>query len=445
MSHRVPGSDRQQASPSASGAAVDEATPPASGASGAERRFDVLVVGAGVVGVATAYALARRGLSVAIVDRAEGPARGSSFANGAQLSYAYSDALGSPALVRKLPSLVLGADPLFKVRLGLDPAMIGWGLRFLARSTASGNRAGTLETLRLALESQAAMHALLERHHIDFGHEAAGKMHLYFDRQALAAGAEMSRLKQAHGVEQAVLAPREAVDLEPAVADADGLVGAIYSPGDEVGDPHRFTAGLLGVLTREHGVRAIFGVDARPSLGDRGVALALPSGERIEASTLVCAAGADAARFLKAYGVRAPVLAMKGYSFTAPPGDSAPAVSLTHTARKIVFCRLSGRMRVAGIAELGAADARLDEARLADLIETARAALPGAAAYDAAAEGWSGLRPMSPSSVPIIARPRPRLVVNIGHGMLGWTLAMGSAERAAGLVVDALQTIPKDQ
>jgi D-amino-acid dehydrogenase len=126
---------------------------------------------------------------------------------------------------------------------------------------------------------------------------------------------------------------------------------------------------------------------------------------------------------------------MKGYSFTAPLGPDAPAVSLTDTVRKLVFCQLSGRMRVAGVAQLGSRDTEVEQPLLAKLIEAARSSLQGAADYSHVDGGWAGLRPMTPSSTPHIARLRQRLIVNIGHGMLGWTLAMGSAERAAQLVM----------
>ena len=380
-----------------------------------DETVDVIVAGAGVVGVATAYALTRRGLSVALVDRNPGPARGASYANGAQLSYAYSDALGSPSLLRKLPSLALGADPLFRIKAGFDPSLADWGLRFLAASTAARSRAGTLATLQLALESQQAMHALLTRHPLDFGHAAAGKMHLYFDRTALASAGEMVELKRRHGAVQQVLTAAEAIAIEPALAGSKGLVG---------------------VLRRDFGVRTVFGLDAQgAALTSEGVTLLGPRGAEVRGRALAVALGAQAPRFLARLGVRAPILPMKGYSFTATPGAGAPRVSLTDTARKLVFCQLSGQIRVAGVAELGERDPQLRPQRLAALVAMARESLPDAADYSQLVGRWAGLRPMTPSSVPIIARPRPRLVLNIGHGMLGWTLAMGSAERAADLLL----------
>jgi D-amino-acid dehydrogenase len=403
---------------------------------GSDEVFDAVVAGAGVVGVATAYALARRGLSVALVDRNARPALGASFANGAQLSYVYTDALGSPALVRKLPSLALGADPLFRLKGAFDPGLIAWGLKFLAASTLKQHRAGTVETLKLGLESQAAMHALLERHPIAFGHVAAGKMHLHYDAASLAAAAELAELKRRHGAVQEVLTPAEAIALEPALAGAKGLAGVLYSPQDEVGDPHQFSEGLVAVLTRDYGVRTFFDTDlVDAELTPETATLVSRNGGRIRGRRLVVAMGVEARDFLGKLGVRVPILPMKGYSFTAPVGAAAPRVSITDTKRKLVFCQLSGRVRVAGVAELGAHDLRLRPERLATLIATARESLPQAADYDAANGGWTGLRPMTPTSVPIIAKAGERLILNVGHGSLGWTLAMGSAERAAALLV----------
>jgi len=398
--------------------------------------FDVVVAGAGVVGVATAYALARRGLSVALVDRNARPALGASFANGAQLSYAYSDALGSPALVHKLPSLALGADPLFKLKGAFDPGLITWGLQFLAASTLQQHRAGTVETLKLALESQAAMHALLARHPIAFGHAVAGKMHLHFDAASVAASAELAALKRQHGATQEILTPAEAIAIEPALTGARGLAGVLYTPGDEVGDPHQFSEGLVAVLTRDYGVRTFFNhdlVDAK--LTQESATLVDREGARITGRHLIVTLGVEARGFLARLGVRVPILPMKGYSFSAPAGPAAPRVSITDAKRKLVFCQLSGRIRVAGVAELGARDLRLQPERLSALIALSRESLPEAADYEATSGGWTGLRPMTPNSVPIIAKPRERLILNVGHGSLGWTLAMGSAERAAALLV----------
>lgn len=400
---------------------------------------DVIVLGAGVVGVSTAYALARRGLTVTLVDREAGPAKGASFANGAQLSYAYSDPLGGPGLLKSLPALALGIDPAFKLRPTLDPEMISWGLSFIRSCTDAQQRSGTLANLKLALESRRALHDLLARHPFDFGHVVAGKMHLHFDRPSLAVAERQVALKRGAGAVQHMLTADEAIAIEPALRGAANLVGVVYSPEDEVGDPYRFSVGLVELLARRYRANLAFGFDAtKLDGGDGGVVLSDREGGKLRARTIVVALGCEAAPFLRRLGIRVPILPMKGYSFTAPPGEAAPSVSLTDTARKLVFCNLSGEIRVAGIAELGARAPGIIEGRLSGLVSAARASLPQAADYEAITHRWTGFRPMTPSSAPIISRPRDRIILNVGQGMLGWTLAMGSAERAATLVLEAL-------
>lgn len=400
---------------------------------------DVVVLGAGVVGVSTAYALARRGLDVILLDREARPAMGTSFANGAQLSYAYSDTLGGPAMLRKLPGLALGADPLFRLKFHADPAFLRWGLAFLRNCTAASQRNGTLDTLRLALESRLALHALLERHDIAFGHTIPGKMHLYFDAASLKSAAEIVALKRPLNAVQQVLSAAEARRIEPALAGAQGLEGVVYSPEDEVGDPHLFCTALTRILTAQYGVRTIFGMTAESVRHEaNGVTVIGTHGEQIRGRAAVVAMGIGSPAFLRHAGIRVPIQPLKGYSFTAPPGGAAPRVSITDTARKLVFCDLMGRMRVAGGAELGNWQTRLEPDRLALLVRTAQQSLPHAADFNRIDSGWTGLRPMTPDSMPIIAVARPRLVLNVGHGMLGWTLAMGAGERAATLALTEL-------
>src|SRR5262249_310736 len=155
----------------------------------------------------------------------------------AQLSYAYTDTLGSPSLLAKLPWLIAGLDPTIRMKPSFDPQFLAWGLRFLRACTASEHVSGTLATLPLAAESPLALHALLERHPVDFNYVVAGKMQLFFDAAALSAGHKMSELKSRHGACQQVLTAAEAMAIEPALSDAKGLMGAVYAPSDAVGDP----------------------------------------------------------------------------------------------------------------------------------------------------------------------------------------------------------------
>lgn len=404
----------------------------------------LIVIGTGVIGLATAYAFARRGWSVTVVDQAEGPALGASFANGAQLSYAYTDALAHPDLLRRLPQLTIGLDPSFKVRGLLDPHFAPWALQFLRNCTWTRFSDHTVAGLHLALESSAALESLMERHPFEFHHAVPGKLHIFRSRPAFETARWVVDIKRRHGGRQAVLSWGEAVAIEPALRAAGEVVGVIHTPDDAVGDPFRFCTELLKVLTQQYGVTARFGFRVVRLEAQEGRAwVANAAGDVLRADLLAICAGVDAPQLLRKLGLSAPVWPMKGYSFTAAVGPEAPRLSVTDSARKVVFCRLADQIRVAGLAELGAQSTAVDRRRAAQLIDLARSVLPAAAHYDAVTSVWAGLRPMSPSSLPIINRPRPELVLNVGHGMLGWTYAMGAGERAAALSASSrLERIP---
>lgn len=396
---------------------------------------DVAVIGAGVVGMATAYALARRDLRVLLADRAPGPALQTSFANGAQLSYAYTDAMAGPALWKQLPGMLSGRDRAFRTRLSADPDFWRWGLTFLRNATLPRLHENTITKLKLAVESRAAMADLLARHPIDFDHRIAGKLHVHYNAASLPAARAMIERKQPFGVRQQLLDADAAIAIEPALAGARGIAGVVHSPEEEVGDPWRFATGLLDVLRTHYGVEARFGFDlVRLQRDGTGWRLEANDGDVVRARRVVVCAGIDSKALLRSLGLRVPLMAVKGYSFTAPLGRDAPSASITDTARKLVFCRLGERIRVAGLADLNHWDATPDPARLADLVAMARESLAHAADYDRIESDWAGLRPMTPWSSPIIRHADNGLVLNIGHGMLGWTLAMGSGERAANLL-----------
>jgi D-amino-acid dehydrogenase len=395
-----------------------------------------IVLGAGVVGVATAYALARRGVEVTIIDRADIAGSGASFANGAQLSYIYTDALASKSLLKRLPFLALGLDSAFRLRPSLDPSQIAWLLRFIRNCTRQRFLENSLEGLQLGLESQLAMRALLQIHKIEFGHQSAGKMLVYDDATAFKSACDMVSLRQSHGAVQEILTPKEAVNKEAALAERAGsFVGAVYSPQEELGDPHKFCNALLSHLVTTYNVQVRMATEVTSWKADKDKAVVFTkAGEAIICDQLVICAGMDAANLLKKHGLGTSLMPMKGYSFTAAPGQASPKMSITDVSRKLVFCPLNGMMRVAGLAELGARDIAVDPRQLATLLSTAAGVLPAAADYVGSCQSWAGIRPMTANALPIIRKVTPRVTINIGHGMLGWTYAMGSAERAARLM-----------
>ena len=395
----------------------------------------IVVIGAGVVGMATALTLASRGHRVTVIDAAEGSGLGTSFANGAQLSYSYTDALASPAILTQLPRMLLGREPAFRLHATLQPHFLRWGLAFLRNATAERFRRNTLEGLVLALRSRTALQHLTARYHLRYAHQATGKIHLFRSEKSLAAARAVAEMKAAHGARQQLLGPDEAIALEPMLAAVRAqLTGALYTQDEEVGDPHSFCKAAARALVGEAGCRALFGTRVRRIDAGHSPAVVTDTGERISADRIILSAGVQSAALARTIGVRLPIVPMKGYSITAPLGPAAPAISITDVANRVVFARLDGRMRIAGLADLGRSDTAVEPRRLAALIAGARSALPEAADYQAVSASWAGLRPMTPNSLPIIQPIAEGVIANTGHGALGWTYAAGSAERVADIV-----------
>ncbi|APR54347.1 FAD-dependent oxidoreductase [Sphingomonas koreensis] len=399
------------------------------------RREEIIVLGAGVVGMATALTLAGRGHRVTVVDGAGGPGLGTSFANGAQLSYAYTDALASPSVLRQIPHILLGLDPALRFQPHLDPDFLRWSIAFLRNCGAGSFRRNTLAGLALAARSRLALDQLTERHALEYGQSVPGKIHIYRTAASLAAAEAMVALKRANGITQTLLDPDAAVALEPMLAPVrDEIAGALHTPGEAVGDPHRFCSGAHDALIRAGGSSMFDLPVERIETQGSQPAIVTRCGTRVPADRIVLAAGPGASRLARSLGVYLPVQPMKGYSITAPTGAAAPRASITDVANRVVFARLGNRMRIAGLAEVGRRDTRVEPDRLRALTDSARAALPQAADYDNIESSWAGLRPMTPDSLPITRTIAPGVIANTGHGGLGWTYAAGSAERVAQII-----------
>ena len=392
-----------------------------------------------MIGVTSAYTLARDGWKVRVFDQRHGAAMEASRGNGRQLSYSYTNALASPAILRQIPALLLGCDPAFRLRPKADGAFLDWGRLFLQGCTASAYRNNTLATLALAQRSRQAMRALLDQHPIEFQHQQNGKFVLVETEKQLAAADQMIQSKRSTGGDQELLTFEEAVEKEPTLAQAEGhFAGAIFSPSDATGNCQAFTEGLLALSFTQFGVEFKGGLEvASVSNFVDGPKITFTNGQS-DTADLIVVANAHRARDLVApMGHKLPIIPMKGYSFTAPAGNAAPKVSITDSRRRIVFTNLGDRVLVAGIAEIGRNTNGVDPARLRSMTKAAQASLPEAAVYSQRDDGWAGFRSMTPNSQPIIRMLEPGIAVNSGHGMLGWTLAMGSAERLADIVRQA--------
>jgi len=393
----------------------------------------VTVIGGGVIGLATAYALVREGMSVDLVEARDSLASATSFANGGQLSYRYVAPLADAGVPWQALGWMLQGDSPLRLRLRMDPAQWRWLMGFMLACRSSVNRRNGAQLLALALQSQATLARWREDDGItDFAWRRNGKLVAFRSARAFAHGRE--RLLDPQG--QRVLDANELRGLEPALAEAP-FVGGVLTPDEEVADCHRFCERLAAHLQASGQCRFLLGkpVTQLHKHQDQIVALQL-GGERIDVQRLVLCAGHRSAG-LALPGLKLPVYPLKGYSLSAPIGAEhrAPEVSITDYERKVVYARLDRQLRVAAMVDIVGFDESVDARRLASMRRLARDTLPAAADYGQAVE-WAGMRPATPTGVPIIGATAYRnLWLNVGHGALGFTLACGSAQRLARMMV----------
>lgn len=398
----------------------------------------VVVLGAGVVGTAAAWYLAKNGHDVVVIERQDGAGLETSFANGGQVSPCHAEPWANPHTpVQALEWLGRADAPLVFKWWRYDPALWMWLLRFLANCTPGHTRINTGRTLRVALYSRACLQALRAETGITYDEKTLGILHVYRNRAAFERAAMASELMNALGLNRVVKSVDEAVAIEPALAAAaPELAGAIFTPGDESGDAHKFTQSLAKLAeSRGAGFHFATEVLGFNRSGDQVEAIVTSRGD-ITADAYLVAMGSWSAPWAKMLGLRLPVYPAKGYSATLAVTDAAkaPSVSITDDEHKMVYSRLGERLRCAGTAELAGWDETLVPARTKAIIRNAEALFPGAGDFTGA-ELWCGLRPTTPDSVPLIGRTRMKnLYLNTGHGTLGWTMACGSGKAVADLI-----------
>ena len=399
----------------------------------------VCVVGAGVVGCATAFELSQAGHEVTLIDAASEPGTGASFANGAQLSYSYVEPLANPATLRSLPKLLLDRDSPVRFKLHADLDQWCWGARFLLACTRRTANAGTQRLLELGALSRRTLDSWIEREHLAFAFQRNGKLVLCADSATLAHQSERVRLQAVMGVDQQVLGQDACIAREPALEACSGFVGGVWMPSECVGDPYLFCQVLVASL-KQRDARCLFNTVATgfEIRRQRAVAVRTQVG-LIEADAFVLANGLQGTVLAAALSERLPIYPVKGYSLTLKMKKKAraPKVSVTDLAQKTVFAPLNGALRVAAMAEIVGRDLTIPQDRVDRMIRAVERVYPGMCSFDEL-HPWAGLRPATPDSVPVVraARKFDNVVLNLGHGALGFTLAAGCA-RLVGGIIDA--------
>lgn len=402
----------------------------------------IVVLGAGVIGVASAWYLARAGHEVHVLERQDAAGMETSFANGGQISVSHAEPWANPAAPARILAWLLRDDAPLRFRPRADPAQWRWGLAFLRECLPARARSNTGQLVRLGLHSRAMLQALRAETGIAYDHLARGILHFFTDAREFESARQDAREMRAHGIELKELTPRECAELEPALRSCESrLAGGTLSAEDESGDAHLFTQRLAS-LCGQRGVRFQYGTRIERIIAPAGAVDGVKavradgSPELVRGDAYVLALGSYSPQLAGPLGLRLPVYPAKGYSVTLPvlAPEAAYTVSLSDSEHKLVFTRLGERLRIAGTAELAGYDTTVDEKRCKAILRRTMELFPRAG--DASrAQFWAGLRPATPGNVPCIGATRIRgLYLNTGHGTLGWTLACGSAQALADII-----------
>jgi len=406
----------------------------------------VMVLGAGVTGVTTAWYLSQRGHEVTVVERRGAAAMETSFANGGQISVSHAEPWANPGAPLKVLQWLAREDAPLLFRLRADMNQWLWGLEFLRNCTPVRTAQNIRQIVNLGMYSRGALQKLRAELDLQYDAKTQGILHFYTSQAEYDAAQEPARIMREHGCELDMKTADECVAIEPALAQCRAsIVGGSMTPSDESGDAQAFTT-ALAARCEQAGVKFLYNtniLDVQASGGQLdGVQVARGSGEaggRIEtlkADAYVMCLGAFSAPWAKKLGQSLRIYPAKGYSVTLPVINAAASyqVSLTDDEYKLVFSRLGNRLRIAGTAELSGYSLELNKVRCEALTRRAQLVFPDAADYSNATY-WTGLRPSTPSNVPLIGRTKyDNLFLNTGHGTLGWTMAAGSGAALADIV-----------
>jgi D-amino-acid dehydrogenase len=397
----------------------------------------VVVLGAGVIGITTAFFLTRAGHEVRIIDRQVAPGLETSFSNGALLTPGMSDPWAAPGITSVIVRGLGHPDAPFSVRLQSVPGLLNWGWRFLRNASPERWRRNTEIVLQLATLSNVLLEALSKDLGLSYHRGDRGNLRIYQHDVSLLTADIDARVYRDRGVRVILLDRDACIRLEPALKPvARDIAGGLHYADDRSGDCFKFTQGLASVLAKlgaEFSYSTnILGFDTlkgrvRSVVTDRGP---------FQADAFVLACGSYSAPLMKSVGLRLPICPVKGYSATFPIGNwtGAPSIPIVDYHRKMVVIRLGDRIRLAGTAEFAGFDRQPNPIRSEMLIRAFKELFPNGA-IGTPVEHWNGLRPMCPDGRPIIGASNcQNLFLNVGHGALGWTLSCGSAKVLADLI-----------
>lgn len=406
----------------------------------------VIVLGSGVIGVASAYYLAQQGAEVTVLDRQSGPAEETSFGNAGQISPGYSTPWAAPGIPFKAVKWMFQHHAPLAINLDGSMWQLQWMAQMLKHCNPQSYAVNKERMMRVAEYSRDCLRELRKDTGINYENRAKGTLQLFRKEAQMEAVQRDISVLQECGVSYELLNGNELGRVEPALANTqDKLVGGLHLPNDETGDCYLFT-NALAQIAKELGVNFQFNQNVEKLIveGDeiKGVQV---NGKVLTADRYVLAFGSYSRDFLKPLDLQLPVYPVKGYSLTIPIIDPAfaPQSTVLDETYKIAITRFDQRIRVGGMAELSGFNLGLNEDRRATLQMVTQDLFPGGDM--AQASFWTGLRPMTPDSTPIIGATRfKNLFLNTGHGTLGWTMACGSGKLISDIVLNHKTEISTD-
>jgi D-amino-acid dehydrogenase len=407
----------------------------------------VIVLGAGVLGVTSAWYLAKAGHEVTVIDRQPGPALETSFANAGEISPGYSSPWAAPGIPLKALKWMFQRHAPLVIQPKLDWQRISWMARMLANCTSSAYAINKSRMVRLAEYSRDCLGELRAETGIQYDQRMQGTLQVFRKAEQMDAAGKDIEVLRADGVPFEVLDRAGCIAAEPGLAgSADRIVGGLRLPGDETGDCFKFT-NRLAEMAEAAGVTFRWGVsiEALEAEGGRISAVRTDQG-RMSADRYVLAMGPHSPKLVKHLGLNLPIYPLKGYSLTIDIQDEsrAPVSTVMDETYKVAITRLGDRIRVGGLAEIAGYDLSLNPRRRATLAKSVSELFGGSGDPDQA-KFWTGLRPMTPDGTPIVgATPIPNLFLNSGHGTLGWTMSAGSGRLVADLISGRTPDIAAD-
>ena len=406
----------------------------------------VLVLGAGVIGVTTAYELSCDGHDVTVIDRNADVADGTSFANAGMVACGHAFAWASPRAPKMMMKSLVGSAQPIRFRPQLDPSQWSWALAFLGQCTAEKSRHNTKIKHRLCTYSQSRLKKVVSDTGVGFDSSARGLLYFHRSDTTLARGVSNMRYLESLGQKITILDSEGIACIEPSLKRLSGqIAGGIFSDTDESGDARLFTIALTQKC-RERGVAFRMGEAIEKFVFTGGEITGVKTAKDIvSADAYVVCLGPWSARFVRGAGVTLPVYPVKGYSVTFPLAKNSGDIPLRGVVDEdnlLAVTPFESRLRATSVAEISGYDVRHRPSHFSSMISKLRALFPAAADYDQPTF-WAGLRPMTPDGPPRIGKTRiPRLLVNTGQGHMGWTMACGSARILADVLAEKSPEIP---